>query len=54
MGVVPASLAVSNTAEGLTLKTQLDNLLFNVENKKFFNEFMDYSLMNDSGTVIID
>ena len=35
MGIVPASLAVSNTTEGLMLKTQLDNLLSGVDNNEF-------------------
>jgi polar amino acid transport system substrate-binding protein len=54
MGVVPASLAVANTIEGLKLKTQLDNLLSKVENKKFFSRFIYYSAMSDSGKVIIE
>ena len=54
MGIVPASLAVSNTTEGLMLKTQLDNLLSGVDNNEFFSDFINYISMNDSGEVIID
>jgi polar amino acid transport system substrate-binding protein len=53
MGIVPASLAVPNTKEGLILKTILDSLLSNIENKKFFGEFINYTSMKDSGEVII-
>ncbi|WP_340680334.1 hypothetical protein [Paraglaciecola sp.] len=54
MGMVPASLAVSNTKEGLMLKAQLDNLLANAENKEFFSGFINYAAMSDSGKVIIE
>jgi polar amino acid transport system substrate-binding protein len=54
MGIVPASLAVSNTKEGLLLKTQLDKLLFNLENKEFFSKFINYTSMDDSGEVLVD
>ena len=53
MGIVPASLAVLNSTEGLMLKTQLDNLLLNLDNKKFFSEFINCTSMNDSGKVSI-
>jgi hypothetical protein len=35
MGIIPASLAVLNSTEGLRLKTQLDNLLLSLDNKGF-------------------
>jgi hypothetical protein len=54
MGIIPASLAVSNSPEGLMLKTQLDSLLSSVENEKFFSDFINYTSMNDSGEVFID
>jgi polar amino acid transport system substrate-binding protein len=53
MGIVPASLAVLNSTEGLMLKTQLDNLLLNLDNEEFFSEFINYTSMNDSGKVSI-
>jgi len=52
MGIVPASLAVSNTVEGMQLKAKLDKLLVNIDNKKFFRKFVDYTTMEDSGLVI--
>jgi polar amino acid transport system substrate-binding protein len=54
MGIVPASLAVSNTTEGLVLKQKLDSLLSDVKNEDFFSEFIHYSPSKDSGTVIIE
>jgi polar amino acid transport system substrate-binding protein len=53
MGIVPASLAVLNSKEGLMLKTQLDNLLLNLDNEEYFSEFINYTSMNVSGKVII-
>lgn len=52
MGIVPASLAVPNTEEGIKLKAQLDNLLQNVDNNKFFSEFINYTSMEHTGQVI--
>jgi hypothetical protein len=44
---------VLNSTEGLMLKTQLDNLLLNLDNEEFFSEFINYTSMNDSGKVSI-
>ncbi|MGB1261412.1 MAG: hypothetical protein ACPG52_00765 [Cognaticolwellia sp.] len=52
MGVVPASLAVSNSPQGIKLKAQLDKLLLGVDNKKFFNDFIIYNNMPESGQII--
>ena len=54
MGIVPASLAVSNTAEGLRLKELLDNKLSNVENDKLFSDFIHYTSNDAFGKVIIE
>ena len=54
MGIVPASMAVSNTAKGLLLKSQLDKLLLNDENNEYFGKFINYTSMNDSGEVSIE
>lgn len=54
MGIVPASLAVANTKNGLKLKVQLDNLLSNVENSDFFSPFINYTSMDDAGKVDIE
>ncbi len=54
MGIVPASLAVSNTAEGLKLKELLDNKLSNIENDKLFSDFIHYTSNNAFGKVIIE
>jgi polar amino acid transport system substrate-binding protein len=53
MGIVPASLAVSNTTEGNILKKQLDSVLLNLDNQEFFSDFINYTSMSDSGKVII-
>lgn len=49
MGIVPASLAVSNTVQGLRLKKILDNRLSKVENEKLFSDFIHYTPSKDSG-----
>jgi polar amino acid transport system substrate-binding protein len=54
MGIVPASLAVSNTAEGLKLKELLDNKLSNIENDKLFSDFIHYTSNDAFGKVIIE
>lgn len=54
MGIVPASLAVANTKEGLRLKSQLDSVLDDLDNNEFFSGFINYTSMHDSGTVIIE
>lgn len=53
MGIVPASMAVANTQQGLILKSKLDFLLTNISNETFFSRFINYTAMNDSGEVII-
>ena len=52
MGIVPASLAVSNTPQGLKLKSKLDKLLLGLDNKTFFSDFIIYNDMPESGQII--
>ncbi|WP_339725705.1 hypothetical protein [uncultured Paraglaciecola sp.] len=54
MGLVPSSLAVSNTAQGLMLKEKLDTFLSDVENQNFFHKFVHYTPSKDSGIIIIE
>ncbi|WP_299076071.1 hypothetical protein [uncultured Paraglaciecola sp.] len=54
MGIVPASLAVANTQQGIKLKTQLDKLLIQLDHQQHFSRFINYTAKDDDGKVTID
>ncbi|MEP1446524.1 MAG: hypothetical protein ABJK37_10490 [Paraglaciecola sp.] len=54
MGIVPSTLAIPKSAEGLTLKRKLDAFLSNPKNQNLFYEFDHYVPSNHVGIQMVE
>ncbi|MBU3005754.1 substrate-binding periplasmic protein [Paraglaciecola arctica] len=54
MGIVPSTLAIPKSAEGLILKQKLDAFLINPKNQNIFNEFIHYIPSNHVSTLLVE